>query len=144
MRDFDDERHMDALDPSAREFTIGGEEYRARASVRPETLSAYNTLVDRISSSERVPDGEVLATLDDAICLMLEEPGAEQWRALRERDEDPLSVRMMWRVASFCVEAVSGRPLTSPSPDTGTPGESGTSSTLDSSSPALPELVPSI
>lgn len=139
MRDFDEERHQQALDAEDREFQIGGRAFRAAESARPEVLAPYNDLVTRIANSEAVPDGEVLAVLDETILALLEHDGG--WREVRASDDDPISVRFMWRIAGFCIEAVSGRPLTQRSPDGGTPESPGTSSTLDSSSPVTPALV---
>jgi hypothetical protein len=134
VKDFDAERHAHMLTADARTFTIGGETFTYRASVRPEVLFEIAELdTDR-------PTGEVFAVMDRMIVNMLE-PGesgdaGERWFALRQRDDDPITIDDLNALVEWLVEAQAGRPTQPPSSSSPSQEANGTPSTASSSSAA--------
>jgi hypothetical protein len=133
-RNFDEKRAARAAQD--RDFTIGGESFRVRASVRPEALAAYDDL------DPAAPVREVLKIVDELLLAMIEdtEDGHARYRALRERDEDAVSVEDLQELAKWVIEVQTGRPTESPGGLPAGPVRTGTISTGVSSSPDTPAV----
>jgi hypothetical protein len=126
-KNFDEQRaERAALD---RDFIIGGEHFRARPGVRPEKLSRYDDL-DADSTVE-----ETLAIVDELILAMIEEDdnAHERYRALRLRDDDPVTVEDLQELVKWLMEAQTGRPTGQPGDSSAGPERTGTISTVASS-----------
>jgi hypothetical protein len=127
-----------------RQFTLGGESFHAKATVRPEVLTAFDGI------TEQTPLPETLAIADDTVLAMIEDDpdengvgGHERYRRLRARDEDPVGAADLLDLCEWLVGVATGRPTSPPSASSNGPGGTGTSSTAASSSPVEPAPTPS-
>lgn len=134
MKDFDVTRTPASLDE--RTFQLGGETFTRRTGVRPEALVGFDEL------KADTPPGEVLKIVDGLILSLIAPDEAEAWKALRAREEDPVTLGDMNAVASWLVEQEADRPTKQSAPSSRSRGRSGTSSTEGSSSPVTPEPTP--
>lgn len=132
MKNFDDHRRARAT-AEEREFKIGGEQFRCKAAVRPETIAPFDDIQDE------TPVLETLALVDSIVVGMLEpDDDAElRYRALRAREADPLTVDDLLELVGWMIEKVTGRPTVLPGGSSAGPGTTGTNSTEGSSSPEL-------
>ena len=104
MKNFDD---MLAKD---REFTVGGETFHWR-DVRPEVLTTFDT--------DETPSGDLNDTwkvVDARVLQFLEPDEHDRWRALRARDENPVTIAQLNAIVTWFIEAQTGRPTEAPSP----------------------------
>lgn len=107
MKNFDD------LVTKDREFKVGGETLRWH-DVRPEVLSAFE-LSGNGSDPEKDPSG-VWKALDEQILVFLHPDDRAKWVALREREEDPVTIAQINAILLWLVEEQTGRPTVTPSP----------------------------
>ena len=133
MHDFDVDRA--AREGYDRSFKIGGETFNRRASVRPETTAQWESL------SPGMAQPKVLKVIDETV-LGLIEPGEKgeahaRWKALRERDDDPLNLRDLLDLVPWLIQEQAARPTEPPSNSSDEPVASGTTSTGGSSPRAL-------
>lgn len=136
-RDFDgDRRKREQQTRDERAMILGGQTFYAKASVRPEILTAFTDIDDD------TPMDEVLRITDETILALLEpvDHTAERYAAVRENEEDVVTLGDLIEVAKWLVEVQTGRPIESPSVSGTSPatGTNGTDSTEPSSSPATP------
>ncbi len=77
--------------------------------------------------------------IDSIFLLKIEkdDDAEARYQAVRENDEDPLTVEDLREVVDWMIEESSNRPTGSPSGSTGGRRSTGTSSTEDSSSQVL-------
>lgn len=132
MKNFDEKRaQRQAID---RHFQIGGEQYVARVSVRPEKLSPY----EQLKESDDIT--ETLKIIDELIIAFIEtgNDAHARYRAMREREEDAVGVEDLQDLVEWLMEIHTGRPTVPPGGSTESPGTTGTASTDDSSSPDTP------
>lgn len=130
MHDFDPARaeryHED------RQFKLGGEIFTYRPGVKPEKMAAYEDL-DLTATAE-----ETLRVVDDLIVSWLDtndDPTAvERWRAIREREDDPITGKDISDLAVWLYAQTTRRPTQQPSPSGDGSETTGTTST-DGSSP---------
>lgn len=149
-KNFDDHRQKKAEATRAqREFVLGGEPFTARASVRPEAFMEWDSL-----DMENTPPAVILQTADNTILTMIEkkDDAHNRYRAVREREDDAISLDDLVELIQWLVEFQSGtkedgetpsRPTEPSSASATSQGETGTPSTPDSSSQestAEPEL----
>lgn len=133
-RNFDAERSQRPME----EFTIGGEVFHVKRSIRPEALVAYEEMPDGVGGTQ------ALGIIDSVIveCLA-DEDGAERWARVRQLTGD-LEVGMadLQDLIEWLMEVILGRP-TAPavSFSAGPPVTDGTPSTDASSSPAALALA---
>ena len=132
MQNFDEKRQQ--RQEADRGFQIGGETFVVRSGVRPEVLAQYETIREGMAAAE------VLTTLDDLVLQSIEDAdgGHDRYRALRERDDDPLTLEDLTALTEWLVEQHAGRPTRRPSRSTNGRRRTGTTSTEGSSSPAVP------
>ena len=135
MRDFDIQRKIRA--EADRTFMIGGEKFVRRASVRPEATQPWDDV------QAETPQAETLAAMDETL-LNLIEPGSrgeahKRWKALRQREEDAITLGDMIELFQWLVGEMTGRPILPPLSSFEEPGANGTSSTDGSSLPDLQE-----
>lgn len=102
-RDFDD-----VLETSLT-FTIRGETFTLR-DVRPEVIAAWE-------DEENAPTAAAgLTMLDDKIAVLLaSDDDRTRWRELREREENPVTLRQVKALVEWIVEVQSDRPTEPPS-----------------------------
>lgn len=134
MKDFDVERQFRS--DQDRDFKIGGEVFRAKASVRPEVLVPFDEIGEETTSTE------TLAIIDELVVNMLEpnDDSEARYRALRERADDAVSLDDLQELAKYLVEVqTGGRPTEQPGDSSAGPGNTGTNSTDISSSADSPE-----
>lgn len=139
MRNFDQDRAARAEAAAAtvdtRTFTVCGESFVVRSSVKPDILAEFENITGD------TPAAEVLSVIDRLIPELLEpSPNggpstSERWMAVRAQDEDPLTLDDMLDVTQWMVEQVTGRPTEPPAPSSVRGGSTGTPSTDGSSSP---------
>ncbi len=127
MQDFDVKRaERSAAD---REFKLGGEVFVRRTGIRPERMTAYEDLTPKASSID------ALKVIDDLILSFLEPDGHDRYRALRERDDDPVTVSDLNDLVRWLISETTGRPTQRLSPSTPGSEPSGTLSMVPSSTP---------
>lgn len=135
MKNFDEQRRK-RLEQD-RGFTIGGETFIRRPSVRPEAVSPW----EAVASNPAMSNTDILAAIDETIINLIE-PGEKgeahkRWHKLREREEDALNLGDMIDVITWLVEEQAQRPTQPSSDSSSEPGTTETPSTDGSSSPGL-------
>jgi hypothetical protein len=135
MKNFDTDRKSREIPAEERAFTLGGESFIARSTVRPEALTKWDAIAEDMSVTD------ILTATDETILALIEDTdnGHERYRALRQREEDPLGVNDLVEVGKWLVEVQTGRPIEPPSDSTDSPPSPGTNSTEESSSPETPK-----
>lgn len=126
-RDFDQERAERAA--ADRRFRIGGETFVRKASVRPEVLVKYETMTITANGTD------TLKMIDECVIDLIEpdDDAAGRWTAIREREEDPISLLDIQELAQWLIEGLTNRPTERPSRSTRGPGRTRTTSTGGSS-----------
>ncbi len=100
MRDFDAELG-EAIDQG---FTVKGESFRVNPGVHPSVLLNYE-------ESDFLGRADLLAAIDTAINAFLADDDARaRWKALRERDEDPVTVGHLRAIMAYLYEVESDLP----------------------------------
>lgn len=93
------------------EFTLAGETFKARI-VRPEVIAAWE--------DQEIPEKSVdaLKLNDERIELFLdqEDGNVERWRALRAREDNPVSMSQINQLLVWLVELQTTFPTEQPSP----------------------------
>jgi hypothetical protein len=139
MKNFDEKRHLRrSLTVDDRSFTLGGEIFVAKASMRPEALTDY----DRIDETTSLT--ETLQIVDGVILKFLEknpDNAPARYRKIRENEDDPVTVEDLLDLVQWLVEVQTGRPTGRPDDFSPGPSETGTTSTENSSSPVMPEAL---
>lgn len=102
MKNFDD------MLPQDREFTVGGETFHWR-DVRPEVLTSFEP-------SEGDDDNAAWRLMDDQILLFIEAAEHEAWKALRAREDRPVTIAQLNAILLWLMEEQTGRPTVTPSP----------------------------
>lgn len=130
MKNFDEAR--EARLKEDRSFQIGGEVFVRKVGIRPEALAPYENL------ATDTPATEALATIDMIVLDMIEDGGEGQdacarYKAVRAREENPITLGDMTDLVEWLVESATGRPTSPPSGSTRGPGGTGTTSTEGSS-----------
>lgn len=129
-KNFDEKRAARAAFQD-RDFILGGEQFTIRASVRPEALIKYESL----DASDDI--ATTLATIDGLIIAFLEPgPGGDahnRYKAVREREDDPISVEDLQELVEWMMEVYTARPTVPPGGSSESPGTTGTDSTDESS-----------
>lgn len=111
-KDFDSERVAE-IDASAREFTIGGEQFTIRVATAPEVYVRYwDALRDSSSADGNLTNTEFLAVLDDTVVALIEPGETDRWRHVRENADPPVTIRAISQVVDYCMGVQSGRPPT--------------------------------
>jgi hypothetical protein len=138
VKNFDDHRKKkDEATRAEREFQLGGEQFTAKARVRPEAFMEWDSM-----DMEETPASEILVMADRTILSLIEKKdGAhDRYRAVRENEEDPLSLEDLTDLIQWLVEVQSGgRPTEKSSGSSTSPDETGTNSTDNSPSPESEE-----
>ena len=129
--DFDQERRASLEELGDPSFTIGGETFRRRLTLRPESRLALAGLFEGDLSPEAS-----LAAGDNAILALIESEGHERWRELRAREDDALTNADITKVLSWLLSEASGRPTEAPGPSSAGRSKNGTGSTAPISEPA--------
>jgi len=115
MRSFDMQEDL--------EFEVLGEKFRLR-TVKPEVLAAWE--------DEKIPENsaEALRLLDQRILIFLDngDGSHERWKALREREENTLSMGQLQAILEWGVEVQSALPTAQPSPSVRGRGKTAASS----------------
>jgi hypothetical protein len=141
VKDFDDHRKKkDEATRAERVFQLGGEQFTARARVRPEAFMEWDSM-----DMEKTPASEILVMADRTILSLIEKKdGAhDRYRAVRANEEDPISLEDLTDLIQWLVEVQSGGRPTERSSDSSTSSEeTGTSSTDSSPSPGSEEEQP--
>lgn len=132
MKNFDEAREARAKED--RSFQLGGEVFTRKVGIRPEVLSPYENL------SDDTPATEALATIDMIVLDMIEDGGEGQdacvrYKALRAREDDPVTLGDLTDLVEWLVESATSRPTSRQSGSMRGPAATGTISTEGSSSP---------
>lgn len=104
MHDFDLERQERYT--ADREFKLGGEIFIRKPAVRPEVMIAYEDMSMEASAAES------LAVVDKTILSFIEDTNDAhaRYQALRERDEDPVSIRDLNQLVVWLISESTKRP----------------------------------
>lgn len=125
MRDFDAELG-EAVDQG---FTVKGESFRVNAGVHPSVLMNYE-------EADFLGRKDVLEAMDTAINAFLADDDARaRWKALREREEDPVSLGHMRAIMSYLYEVESELPTNARASSSDGRSRSASSSRAATSSP---------
>lgn len=127
MKNFDEVR--EARKSADRTFQIGGELFVRKVGVKPEVIAAYDQINMGMGATE------TLNMIDEVVLDMIEDGGAAvvdgdsittvgadghaRYRAIRERDEDVISLADMQDLVAWLIEEETSRTptqLPSPSP----------------------------
>jgi hypothetical protein len=103
-------KNFDDMLATDREFTVGGETFHWR-DVRPEVLTEFEP-----SENGGADDSHVWRMMDDQILLFIAADEHERWRALRVRDDQPVTIAQLNAVLLWLMEEQTGRPTVQPSP----------------------------
>ena len=128
MRDFDVKRRERV--EKDRSFTIGGELFVMKASVRPEVLAVWDHLSDDAGPEP------IMEAINEIVLGMIEnhDGSHERWGALRSREEDALNLEDLQDLVGWLIEEQTGQTPTQPaSPSTSGRGKTTTPSTPVSS-----------
>ena len=132
--DFDPERQN-----RTGKFKIGGEVFEYQLGIRPEVLAESDRITGAITKETETL--EVLRIIDFTVEQFLAtDEDREHWKALREREKDPVTFPDLTNLLNWLTEEQTGRPPTSPEPSSPGLSENGTPS-MDDSSPALDEVL---
>lgn len=107
MKDFDQKRKERA--ERDRSFTIGGETFEVRVGVRPEVLSIYDDITTETSAADTIK------VIDEIITSMLVTADGERYQALRQREEDPITLEDLQDLMEWLLEKETDRTPTQPS-----------------------------
>jgi hypothetical protein len=118
MRSFDIQQDLD--------FQIGGETFHMK-TVRPEVLASWEDAPIPENSAD------ALKVLDERLLIFLDNGNGqhERWKALREREDNALSMGQLRAVLEWMVEVQSTLPTEPPSPSARGRGKTATSSTVE-------------
>jgi hypothetical protein len=116
MKDFNE------LLASERQFKVQDETFTWR-DVRPEVLTEFDTDTNGDDPSA------VWDLMDRQILLFLGDGEQDRWKALRKRDDAPVTVAQINAVLMWLMEEQTGRPTEQPSPSAPGPGKTAASST---------------
>lgn len=140
MKDFDATRSRTRED---RTFRLAGETFVARAKVRPEKLIAFDELADL---GDDAPISETMRLIDEVLTALIDpaDDALVRYQKIRESEDPEMAVGVddLRDVLDWLMEVITGRPTGSPSDSTSGRESTGTSSTEDSSSQAIPEALP--
>jgi hypothetical protein len=127
VKDFDEARAERST--RDRSFKIGGETFTRRLAVRPEAMEEFARM--------RKDDVDLAGfeIFDRTFYAFVEPDGHERWKALREREDDPLNYADIMDVCAWLVAEETGRPTPALSLSTSGQERSATTSTEGSSSP---------
>ena len=115
-------KNFDEMLATDREFTVGGETFHW-CDVRPEVLTSFEP-------SANGKDDDADATwrmMDDQILLFVSKDEHERWRALRVRDDKPVTIAQLNAILLWLMEEQTGRPTVPSSPSD--PGRGRTAAT---------------
>ena len=113
MKDFD------TLLAQDRTFKVRGETFTWR-EVKPEILSSWEP-----AKKNGKEEDDVWAIMDQQVVFMLEtDVERERWKALRDREDKPVTIAQMRSILEWLVEEQTGRPTEPPS--TSVPGRGST------------------
>lgn len=133
--DFDASRYQGSDSTTVHSFSIGGEQFEYIARAPADLIAAY---FDSGNAGSPTRNADVLAASDDLIVEMLRPGYPDVWKRVRElRGPEALTIRDVQAVADRMLEVMTGRPTESSSGSGATRAQSGTSSTVDSPSPAV-------
>jgi hypothetical protein len=103
-------KNFDEMLAKDREFTVGGETFHWR-DVRPEVLTSFEP------SANGADDANAAWRLmDDQILLFVAPEEHERWKAVRERDDQPVTIAQINAILTWLMEQQTGRPTEAPSP----------------------------
>ena len=134
MQDFDIERAKRWEED--RRFKIGGEVFTHKPTVRPELMTAYEDMAGSATGTEAlaIMDALIVGWLDTT-----EDPEAlDRFRALREREDDPLGGGDLSDIVKWLYQNSARRPTTASTSSDAGRTTTGTTST-DGSSPEQDE-----
>jgi hypothetical protein len=137
LKDFDDARRVREQETrDERAFTLGGETFYARMTVRPEAYMRWDSL-----DVEAATPTEILAVADETIVAMIEnvDRASERYYAVRASEDDPVGMKDLTDLIQWLVEVQTGRPTEQPPVSSGSPESDGPTSTDGSSLPETPE-----
>jgi hypothetical protein len=105
MKNFDD------MLPTDRELTVGGETFHWR-DVRPEVLTSF----EPSDAADDKDDNAAWRLMDDQILLFLAADEHDKWKALRARQDNPVTIAQLNAILLWLMEQQTGRPTVQPSP----------------------------
>lgn len=132
MKNFDETRTERRSSLEDRTFQLGGEVFVIRQAIKPEWMVPYEDL-DPVENTS----GDFVRTIDDLICAVIEpnDDAVIRYRALREREEDPVDIEDLHALVRWMIETATGRPTGQRDGSSPSRTSTGTESTVDSSSP---------
>jgi hypothetical protein len=115
VKDFDDKATQNHT------FKVAGETFKWH-NVRPEILFDLGEALGK----EGAPTGA--DALDAQVIIFLPEEEKDHWKTLREREENPVTVKQLNEIVEWLVSEQTGRPTVTPSPSAPGPGRTAASS----------------
>lgn len=107
MHDFDVERAEGKVtDRAEREFMLGGQVFVHKVAVRPEAMTEWEDMPDDVTAADAllITDKTVLAFIED------DGDAHARYRAVRENEDDPLTVTDIGKVLVWLIGKATGRP----------------------------------
>lgn len=121
-------KNFDEMLPQDREFQARGETFHWH-DVRPEVLTSFEPSANGAADDENA----VWRIVDEQILLFVVADEHDAWRALRARDEQPVTIAQINAILTWLLEEQTGRPTVTPSPSAPGRGRTATSSKAESS-----------
>lgn len=115
-------KNFDELLSEERTFVVRGETFRWR-DVRPEVLTAMGSAI-----GDDTDPNNIWKAQDEQILLFIHDEDHDKWKALREREEDPVTVRQFNAILEWLVSEQTDRPTPTPSPSASGRGRTAASS----------------
>ena len=98
--------------------------------VSPEVLTAFDP--EQVTDKNGDDPNAVWKLMDAQIMLFIDPTQHEQWKDLRAREENPVTISQINGILTWLMEEQTGRPTEAPSPSASGPGKGAASSTAGS------------
>lgn len=120
-------KNFDDLVSNDRTFVVRGETFTWK-DVRPEVLTAFEIEEpEKDKDGNPVDDGGIWKSIDDQIMLFIVNEDQERWKALRARDDNPVTIAQLNAILEWLVGEQTDRPTQTPSPSASGGGRTGRS-----------------
>jgi hypothetical protein len=100
-------KNFDDLKSTEREFLVGGETFHWR-DVRPEALQEFEP--------KEGDKATVWQIIDEQILLFIVPTEHEQWKTVRGRDENAVTIAQIQAIVTWLMEEQTGHPTEQPAP----------------------------
>lgn len=116
-------------EPVDQGFTVKGEQFRVNPGVHPSVLLNYE-------ESDFLGRADLLTAMDTAInSFLVDDDTRDRWKALREREEDPVTVGHLRAIMAYLYEVESDLPTNARASSSGGRSRKPDTSEADTSQP---------